>query len=184
MKLKVFIILFVSVLLSGCRENLYTPTQMASVNLPQEIKFDNLSFSKKHEQTNSSEYYLNGEKDFDWSKLLTVYYNDKVNNLDELISALQKTHENANNAFKRDFTMDKISKNKAFSTEIYYPATNDSRYDKFEVNFKIYEIKNCGLVSVFYAVNFDKNTKLEEIKHFINNKKEYFLQNYPKIECK
>lgn len=154
------------------------------LDLPQSIAFDKQNYGLLYKNALNAEYYLNGEKDFGWSKLITVSYANGVYNIDDFTNALKDTLEKQkSNGAKNEYKFEKLSQNKAIATEIYYPINNPN-FNKFEANLKIFEIKNCGAVNVHYAMNFDKNTDIKIVRKAINDKKAYFLKNYPKIECK
>ena len=70
----------------------------------------------------------------------------------------------------------------ALQTQIWYPKQKNDNY--YEINFNLIEFKKCGLSQIIYRLKFDKNITESYIQKIFNQQKEYFLQNYPKIECK
>lgn len=151
-----------------------------ALNLPQNIQFDKKTFTKKFENQQLAQYYLQNEEGFKWSELITVFYST-TNNTDAFIDVLKKIYENNGNS---NYDVEKINENKTFMSEIFKPIKNNEIFNRYEGDLKIFEIKECGLVAVFYAITFDKNEDENKITKILNSKKAQFLKNYPKIECK
>ena len=192
MKFKFLALAFLAFGLTGCIEPkpyvIHIPENPNRIDkklvLPNAITFDGETYTLGHKNQLVAEYHLSGEKDFDWTKLLTISYGNGIYDIDELTTASKNELEKqkskgANNEYK----FEKLSDKKVVSTEIYYPINNQN-FNKFEADLKIHEIKSCGAVNVHYAMNFDKDTNIAVVRKAINNKKSYFLKNYPKIECK
>ncbi|MBO4576442.1 MAG: hypothetical protein IKZ88_05160 [Neisseriaceae bacterium] len=190
---KLLITTFLTIALTGCLSTQprtiiiqANPNAISEkLQLPQQISFNNEIYTKKHTNIISAEYYLENEKDYDWTKLITISY-APINNLDAYLQSAEQVHKqgNAQNN-KSEYKINKINDKQAFIQELYYPNSNNPNFNKFEANFKLHQLKNCGIVIAQYAENFDKNTSPQVIqKQFFQQKEKLFLQNYPQIECK
>ncbi|MBP3225050.1 MAG: hypothetical protein J6M14_07060 [Campylobacter sp.] len=197
MKFKILVPLALSAfVLSGCLQGLgrdtYTvvPSNEASphsidkmLNLPQNITFEKQSYALGHKSSMNAEYFLDGERGFGWTKLITISYGHGVYDMEGWLSAMEhELEKQKSSGAKNEYKFEKLSDKKAISTEIFYP-TNNPNLNKFEANLKIYEIKDCGAVNVHYAMNFDKDTPIDTVRKQIQSKKANFLKNYPRIEC-
>lgn len=186
MKFKIFSLFFVflALILAGCggsTKELKPPqTNLAAINLPKNITFQGLNFTLKEQDSISSEYYLDGERGFKWSKLLTISFDkkapiDKFKNAFEMILATSKDTK-----FELNFT----SKDRYEGYAIYPPIKNDPNFNSYELNFIETKQLACGLLSIQYAINFDANTKYEEIKNFVDQNLQTTIKSFPQITCK
>ena len=57
-------------------------------------------------------------------------------------------------------------------------------YDNYFVTIAIMERKCNRYINIYYDMNFDSSSNQEEVLKIMDEKAEYFLQNYPKVECK
>ena len=148
----------------------------AKLQLPQQIFFNHQAYTQKHSSSIFAEYYLENEKDFNWTKLITISY-APINDLDAYLQALERVHKqnNAQNN-KSEYKINKINDKQAFIQELYYPNPNNPNFNQWEAHFKLHQVKNCGMVIAQYAENFDKNTSPDIIqKQFFQQKEKLFL---------
>ncbi|MCD8212905.1 MAG: hypothetical protein LUC34_02430 [Campylobacter sp.] len=185
--------LFAAIAFSGCALSegssytLQVPSQTDSfkaLSLPQTIKYDEQTFVKGFTNANTAEYYLVGEKEYGWSKLVSVMYDPNISDINVYIKALQKTHESENKSAKREFSIKKLDEKSSLLKALYYPIKHDKNFDKFEANFSLASIEKCGGVIVYFAQNFPNSYDEKKLLKFLDDNEAIFLKNIPKITCK
>lgn len=189
---KLLITTFLTIALTGCLSTQprtvvihANPNEISGkLQLPKQIVFNNETYIEKHRSNFAAEYYLENEKDYDWTKLITISY-APINDLDAYLQSIERVHKQGNAQNKREFKVNKLNEKQALTSELYYPDKNSPHFNKWEAHFKLHQVKNCGIVTAQYAENFDKNTSPQIIqKQFFQQKEKLFLQNYPQIGCK
>ncbi|MBP5790342.1 MAG: hypothetical protein J6W29_08955, partial [Neisseriaceae bacterium] len=182
---KLLIATFLAIALTGCLSTQprtiiiqANPNAISGkLQLPKQIVFNNETYIEKHRSNFAAEYYLENEKDYDWTKLITISY-APTNNLDLWLNSFEETHKKENTQNKREFKVNKLNEKQALTYTLYYPDKNSPHFNKWEAHFKLHKLKNCGIVIAQYAENFDKNTSPQMIqKQFFQQKEKLFLQN-------
>ena len=171
-------------ILSGCATGGQAPqTQnlggdLAAIKFPKTINYGGEIYTAKYGNEVFTEYYLNGEEGYKWTKLLTVISAPQVTRIDDYVEAIKY----AQNARKGEFKIKKLSEDSSYREEIYYPVPN-SEFKAYEVTIDVSKITKCGLISVSFARNFKT---LKDLRDALKSEKfnEKFLANVPEIPCK
>ncbi|MBR8463291.1 hypothetical protein KDD93_01735 [Campylobacter sp. faydin G-24] len=185
MKFKILLSSLMAFALSGClnmQSISYATTPSKSdtlnaLNLPDTIVYNGEKFSKTYTTDNLVEYYLKGEKDFSWSKLISVMYDPNLKDIDVYIDSIKNVHDIENH----EYSITKLDENRAIDKTLYYPMPNNANFSDYEVNFNIATKQNCGIIILFYAQRFND---LKSAREFINSHESYFMTNAPKVECR
>lgn len=159
------------------------------VEMPKQIEFDGEIYTDKYNLYEHVKFYLDGENDggyvptyTGWTKMIRVFVTTKDKSIDKTISGIKKDYDKRKP--KPIFTLTKIDENKMLEKALFLPIKEKKIYDNYFVTISVKERK-CGVyVNVFYDMVFDSTANEKEILKIMDEKAEYFLQNYPKLECK
>lgn len=149
------------------------------LNLPNQIEFEGKIFKKRFVTQNMAEYYIDGQSDYGYDELLTIFYLGN-HNLSQFKNALENSLKNNSN--KNKFKLKQMGEI-LLETSLFYPA-NDPKFSYFEANFSATYNEKCGLIQSRYAKNFDKSNNAENLWQNFKKKQNWFLKNYTKIICK
>lgn len=195
MKLKILALVAVF-LLGGCGGSSYQikmpknsdanvklPSEFSALNLSNTINFDDKIFTLKYTFENTAEYYLPNEQGYEYSQMITVLFDTKMRDLSLYQKALEHTHKNENRVAPRHYEIKRVG-DKVLQKVLFYPIANHANFNKYEANFILSSVEKCGLISVNYARNFDKNQNRANLIKMLNDGEAHFLKTAPKIECK
>lgn len=192
-KLSIIVAIFSAISLSACSTggtnhtaNIAAKT-IIPVNLPNSITYNGQVYKYKNITPSFAEYYLVNEKDFDWSKLITIHYAEN-RNLKQLDNILKQKIERENLSYAKT----QLTDSSLAWQMVYPPVENDSRYNKIEANTAYALSNNCVLASVTYAQNYqpiaDVDTQIKSVVQLLDEQKtEFAIQAQSilsKIECK
>lgn len=155
--------------------------------MPNSITYNGQVYKYKNITPSFAEYYLVNEKDFDWSKLITIHYAEN-RNLKQLDNILKQKIERENLSYAKT----QLTDSSLAWQMVYPPVENDSRYNKIEANTAYALSNNCVLASVTYAQNYqpiaDVDTQIKSVVQLLDEQKtEFAIQAQSilsKIECK
>ncbi|MFL1706374.1 hypothetical protein ACHJH3_05160 [Campylobacter sp. MOP7] len=174
-------------LLTGCTQSSsYTvklpASELEAINLPNDIELDGLNFTLKGQNLKTAEFYLENEKNFGWSKLISVSLDSKAE-----IKTYKKIFENtlkSGQFGKTKFEFKDISDKEYQGYTIYYPVKGDKNFDNYEINLIQTKKLDCGLAATHYAVKFSSDTDEKVITNFIDQKLSAIKTDFPNITCK
>ncbi|WP_434352918.1 hypothetical protein VH441_06885 [Psychrobacter sp. HD31] len=194
MKMFISIIAAIAVLgLSACSTGGTNHTEnigvkkIMPVNIPNSITYNGQTYRQKNLTPSFTEYYLANEKDFDWSKLITIHYAEN-RNFKQLDNILREKFKIENLPYAKT----QLTDNSLAWQMVYPPLINDSRYNSIESNTAYALRNNCALVSVTYAENYqpteEVSAQINAIAHSLDKQKTEFIiqaqQMLSKVKCK
>nr|MBP3724946.1 hypothetical protein [Campylobacter sp.] len=159
------------------------------VDMPKQIEFDGEIYTDKFNMYEHAKFYLDGENDggqiptyTGWTKMIRVFVTTKDESIDKTISSIKRSYN------KRDpkpiFTLTKLDETKMLEKALFLPIKEKKIYDNYYITISVKERK-CGVyVNVFYDMVFDGSASKDEMLKIMDERAEYFLQNYPKLKCK
>ncbi|WP_069638315.1 hypothetical protein [Campylobacter pinnipediorum] len=170
--------------LTGCistKSQIFTvgePDYLMQINLPNVINMEGLKFNLRYQNNFMAEYYLENEKDYQWTKLVSVGFMPN-----KTIQAYEIGLRNSIPDTTK-YSIEYISPNEFKYYTISRPIKNDSNFNLYEVNLGYAKNINCGFIMLHYAKNFSANEKESNLVKYINNKMPIFLSSIPDIKCK
>lgn len=149
--MKTILCLTFALLLGGClRGNSSSvqdsPAAQLPAGVPQSLQYNGQTYRLQHWDGESGEYYLRDERDYDWSKLLTLMFVTEGKTFDDFAANMERLLKQENVRYRLDKEDGALQ-----LTMLYPPQPRHPHFAGYESNLMRYQPLPCGFAGLQYG---------------------------------
>ncbi|PIE47806.1 MAG: hypothetical protein CSA42_02125 [Gammaproteobacteria bacterium] len=147
---------------------LSTTQSVTSASVPKSLTYNNQEYNLKYQTQYFSEYYLEDEEGYDWTKLITIHYYPITSSLSKIKMGLDERMK------KQDlpFHDSQLKYDELTWQMVYPPEIGSKKFNNIETDTGFGMETECGIVSVLYGEqHMPADDVKQQIKGYIRNLK-------------